>query len=381
MDKFDYASVHICHITSVHTRDDIRIFVKECTSLAQKGFKVSLIVADGGKSETVNKVEIIGVQIYRNRFLRILLAPLRILRACIRIKSAIFHMHDPELIPVGIMLKLLGKKVIFDAHEDFSKQILSKPYINKNLRKIVSFAGFLLEKIAMPHFDYIVSATNSISVKFAKYNKRSIALNNYPLVDDFQSDMEYNRKPLEIAYVGGISEIRGIRQIVQAMEFTRNTVILNLVGDFENECLHDEVKKYAGWKSVKEHGYLERKEVGSILNKSRAGIVTFLPVPNHVNSQPNKIFEYMSASIPVIASNFPLWKELVEDNKCGICVDPYNPQALATAIDWIIENEENAQKMGETGRMTVLGKCNWEKEKEKLFAVYEEIVNKNMVAR
>jgi glycosyltransferase involved in cell wall biosynthesis len=88
------------------------------------------------------------------------------------------------------------------------------------------------------------------------------------------------------------------------------------------------------------------------------------------------MFEYMSASLPLITSNFPFWKEIVEGNNCGICVNPLNPQEIADAIKYIINNPKEAEKMGKNGRDAVEKKYNWTIEEIKLFKVYESIVNK-----
>ena len=81
----------------------------------------------------------------------------------------------------------------------------------------------------------------------------------------------------------------------------------------------------------------------------------------------------MAAGLPVIASNFPLWKEIVEKNKCGICVNPLSPREIAAAINWMLQNPTDAAEMGRNGRKAVLEKYNWEAESKKLIKFYEEI--------
>jgi glycosyltransferase involved in cell wall biosynthesis len=105
-----------------------------------------------------------------------------------------------------------------------------------------------------------------------------------------------------------------------------------------------------------------------------AGIVTFLPVPNHINAQPNKLFEYMSSSLPVIASHYPLWKGIVEKYDCGICVDPENSKEIAEAINYILANPLNANRMGINGRKAIKEVFNWEQEEQKLAELYTDLV-------
>jgi glycosyltransferase involved in cell wall biosynthesis len=112
------------------------------------------------------------------------------------------------------------------------------------------------------------------------------------------------------------------------------------------------------------------------MGQSKAGVVTFLPAPNHIDSQPNKMFEYMSAGLPIITSNFPLWKEIVEGNSCGICVNPLESKEIAEAIEYIVSHPKGAEQMGQNGKRAVLEKYNWQVEEKKLFEVYEELINR-----
>ncbi|MBN4051292.1 glycosyltransferase, partial [bacterium AH-315-M05] len=129
-----------------------------------------------------------------------------------------------------------------------------------------------------------------------------------------------------------------------------------------------------GWENVNDLGVLDREKVIETMKRAIVGIVVFLPLPNHVHAQPNKLFEYMSSGLPVIASNFPLWKEIVEKNNCGICVDPLNPQEIAKAISFLMDNHQTAKKMGENGIKRVKEEYNWDIEGKKLIDVYEKLL-------
>ncbi len=366
--------VKVCHITTVHPLFDVRIFRKECKTLAKAGYEVCLI-AQHNKEEIVNGVHIMPLPKVKNRLKRIIKQPLRALRLALKIDASIYHLHDPELIPVGLILKCLGKKVIFDSHEDVPLQFLSKPYLNKYILKILSRLFAVFEKYSCRYFNGIVCATPSIREKFLKINPKSIDVNNYPLLEESKllNHNDKNNKMNEVCYIGGISTIRGIKEIVKALELLDN-IRLNLAGNFESSKLEEEVRSMKGWEKVNYYGFVGRDKVYEIMVRSKAGMVIFNPLPNHINSQPNKIFEYMSAKLPVIASNFPLWREIVEGNNCGICVDPLNPKEIAEAIKYILEHPEEAKKMGENGRKAVLEKYNWENESKKLLNLYKELL-------
>ncbi|WP_109441896.1 glycosyltransferase family 4 protein [Acinetobacter haemolyticus] len=364
----------ICHLTSAHPRFDIRIFRKQCSSLSKK-FTTFLVVADGIGNEVNNNINIIDIGKPSSRQDRIFNTPNKVLKAALDINADIYHLHDPELLFIALKLKNSGKKVIFDAHEDLPKQILAKPYLNLFLAKIISMFAKYYEEYICSKLDCIVTATPAIRDKFSKFCKKVIDINNYPLLGELTPlDKDWSKIQNEIAYVGGISKIRGIEQVVSSLSLLKTSTKLNLVGSFGEKITYENARRSEGWSRVNELGQLNRNEVKEVLQSSVAGLVTFLPVPNHIDAQPNKMFEYMSAGIPVIGSNYPLWKSIIEGNNCGICVNPESPKEIAAAIDKLVSNKELAQEMGKNGINAVNEKYNWSIEEAKLFKLYEELL-------
>lgn len=363
----------VAHVTSAHPRYDIRIFRKECCTLAAHGYDVSLIVADGKGNELVDGVNIVDAGYLRGRLNRIFRTTRMVLKEALLVQADIYHLHDPELIPVGLKLKKHGKIVIFDSHEDVPKQILSKPYLHPLPRWIISFAFSLFERFACRKLDGVLTATPYIRDKFLTINPNTLDINNFPMIGELDAKVVWGEKKPEVCYVGGIASIRGIREVVKAFESIQTPARLNLVGKFSEASVEADVKKSSGWSSVNQCGQLDRAEVRDILGRSLAGLVTFYPLPNHIDAQPNKMFEYMSSGIPVIASDFPLWREIIEGADCGICVDPLNPQAIAEAIDFLVNNPQRAEQMGQNGQKAVKERYNWDAEGRRLVKFYADL--------
>jgi glycosyltransferase involved in cell wall biosynthesis len=297
----------------------------------------------------------------------------RVLAAARALDADVYQLHDPELIPVGLRLKRLGKKVIFDAHEDVPAQLISKPYLGNVSGQLLSRSFGAYERYACRRFDGVIAATPIIRDKFLRINAATVDINNFPLLREFDAPAGWADKAPEVCYVGGISAIRGIRELVRACALLRSPARLVLAGAFTEPALEAEVTALPGWERVVPHGHLDRAGVRRVLSRAVAGLVTLHPTANHLQAQPVKMFEYMAAGIPVIASRFPLLREVVEGHSCGVCVDPGDPAAIAAAIDQFVLHPELARRMGENGRRAVLDRYNWMPEARKLVDFYAQL--------
>lgn len=362
----------VCHITTVHPLFDTRIFYKECKTLAEAGYNVTLIVQHD-KEETIEGINIIPLPRPQNRFQRMVSLVRYAFKLAVKQDADIYHFHDPELIPIGLRLKKLGKKVIYDVHEDVPRQILSKYYFLKIIRPTIAKLFELYENRASKHFDAIITATPFINERFIKLGCNAININNFPLLSEFMmDDTDWRKKERAVCYVGGLDEIRGLYQMIEAIG--KIDVKLILAGNFTTEEQKNKAMSLKGWQNVEYLGFVNREKVKEIFLRSMGGLVLFLPEPNHVNAQPNKMLEYMSEGLPVISSYFPLWRKIIEGNKCGICVNPLNPEEIAKAIEYLVNNPDEAREMGKNGKRVVLEKYNWDKEKEKLLDLYRNIL-------
>lgn len=371
--------VKIVHLTSVHSALDNRIYHKECLSLAEAGFVVTII---GPHAEDVvtNDVRIKGIPAESRRLARATRSAWRIYVEALRQDGDIYHFHDPELIPVGLLLRAHGKKVVYDIHEDLPRDILCKHYLPVWSRRSVSWIAERVETMTCGCFSALVPVTPSIADRFRSLHKRTVVVLNYPRTTEFiatNADAPWTSREPAVAYVGGVTIHRGVREMVIAMSLLPKTLSATLeiagnkVPDHDNP---EEITGHSGWQRVRHHGTLDRPGVVRLLGQVRAGLVVIHPTLAFLESMPIKMFEYMAAGIPVIASDFPLWHRVLDDIGCGILVDPLDPEAIATAIEYLLTHPAEAEEMGRRGRAAIREQYNWEIQEKKLFDLYADLL-------
>ncbi len=366
----------IVHMTSVHPYDDIRIFQKMCTSLANAGYDAHIVAPIDREEDiqSMTRVKVHRVPKPKSRWERFRRTRKQVMQEALNLKADIYHFHDPELLPIGLKIqKILKVPVIYDVHEDVRLQVLNKEWIKPWARKIVGkLFGRYEDNIAM-QLAGIVSATPSISQRFSGH-RNSIIVQNFALLNEFIRDETGNNSKRNICvYAGTISKERGVVQIIEAVSRAEPETKLLLAGNMASNELYHELKKMNEWKHVDYKGLVTRNDIAKYYSQALVGMIMFHPLPNHMNAQPNKLFEYMGAGLPVIVSDFPSWREIVSRLKCGILVDPLDTRSITQAVEYLLTHPEEAEEMGQRGKRAVEEQYNWSREEKKLFSFYESI--------
>ena len=368
----------ISHITSIHYRYDTRIYHKMCKSLSNNDkYKVYLCVYDGSGDEIKDNINILDLKKYNfNRKINVIYRLYVYLKHCINNYASIYHLHDPELIILGYCLKLCGRNVVFDSHEDVPLNILTKKYLPFYCKVPICMVYVLMQNVIFPKFNGLIAATPFIRSKLSKININTEVVNNFPIIKELNN---HNNKrcgnDISFCYVGVIDECRGINEMVAAMANIKNKECqLLLGGKFTDLSVRNNIVDEPGWKYVKELGWLERNEIRQIFKSSIAGFVLFHTYETHIDALPVKMFEYMCAGLPVIVSNFPLWERIINKNKCGIYVNPNNILQITNAMELMINDRNAANEMGINGQKAVIKDYNWKNEFEKMSKFYIKII-------
>lgn len=363
----------VCHMTSAHMPEGTRIFHKECMSLAAMGYEVYLI--EKGNTYEKNGVHIVGIgNIGKSRYERFTKATKLIYREAIRIDADLYHFHDPELMLCAMQLKKKGKKVIFDSHEDTAHAITGKKWIPRMLRPFVYKAYSFYQGMICRRIDAIVTVTPHLVDYFKKYNHEVVQIANYPNFTEKYIQPKFETK--QVVFAGGINKQWNHKVIMEAVKTIEGCRYL-LCGWGSDEYL-EELKADCCWKFVDFKGKIPFKEVAEELSNAFAGMALLEPSANTNGMQGTmgntKIFEEMMAGLPVICTNFVLWKEFIDKYDCGFCVNPKSVKDICAAIRYLYENPDRAREMGLNGRRAIKQEFNWQNEKNKLAALYERIL-------
>lgn len=358
--------ITVCHLSTAHKYDDIRILRKECTSLVKEGYNVHFVVP--APNEMVEDgVKIVPIQVTPTKLRRALILPLLALKKSLAIKADIYHFHDFELWPVALLLRLMGKKVIADVHEDIPAQLLQRPWVPMIIRKPLSTVAKWFEDLSARMMSAVVTVDSTLVNRFSKVNRDVTMLENFPLLQKLPVLSKYD-ETFKLVSLGGVLDERCADTIIAASKQLTD-VSITIGGGIS--------KQYSdlSWQTdrCRYLGHLSAQDALNENMQADAILVMFSDQPNHLEIKSNRLYESMYTGKPVIVSSMPNWKMFINNNDCGIVVNQTNPSSLVDAIKQLKNDKLLAKKLGKNGKQAVLSNYSWPSQEKKLFSLYERV--------
>jgi glycosyltransferase involved in cell wall biosynthesis len=371
-------------LTTVHYYKDARIFFKEIPVI--KNLVDELVYMAKIPSPTSYYEN--GIQFYplppmNNCFERFFKLQFFAYKNAIKIKPDILHFHDPELLFLALLIKLrIGTKIIFDIHENVSVSFQDNLWIPNFLKPLIKHAYSVIERSILKKFDALIIAENS----YRKiYGPKAQLVRNFPLLISKEMPVKNFESNLNFVYAGGIMERRGavlMLKVFLNLLKKREDLFFHIIGPIVPQTLEKEllkiIKENKIENKVKLYGRLPLEEVYSVLKKCHLGFSLMKPIGNYLESLSTKIFDYMLFGVVPIVSDFPIYKEYVQEPETGILVDYNDLPQIVAKVEEIIFKPELLKKMGLNGYKNVLKYWNWDIEKENLIKVYKDLILHNV---
>lgn len=378
-------SKRIVHFTSVHLWHDTRIYRRICRSLVGAGYEVHLVATTDGTPglELHEGVHVHLLPQAGSRWGRIVSTARAVTRRATELDAAIYHFHDPELIPAARKMAKGGRIVVYDVHEDLPKDVVNKEWLPRLLGQTLMRPLDWLETTSSSRFSAVVAAETAIAERFQGAVPHTITLNNYPSLQDFPRPSSGNRlSPPTLVHFGGLSQLRAIEPLVDALGMIPPEVEVRLLaaGRCESEAMMTRLQTKPGWRRVEYLGWLSHDELRQHLGESTLAMILLSDAPNHHRVRSNRFFESLACATPVVTANFPAWRQLVHELGCGVAVDSADPTAIRDAILHVLEHPDEARQMGRRGRSAIEERFNWESEFESLLQLYERLLERTTVA-
>lgn len=366
------------HISCLHPWNDTRILFREVQTLS-KDHEVEIHAIGDFQMREYKGIKIVGMK-KRPLWIR----PLQWLKLgwyAIKNNITVVHFHDPELLFIGLILRLFGKQVIYDVHEDVYEDILFKDWIPIHLRKMIANTYLYFQNLSDRYMSAIITTTPNIAKKFN--NDRLTIVRNFPPLDIFSKDKSYYfiremKNPVQLIYVGTLNRSRGVVNIIKALKHLPPDFEykMNVVGAFsEGKEFEKEVQELA--KPLSEniifYGRKEFPDVLRLMGQAHIGLVCTLPTVNDLAGIPLKLFEYMAAGLGVVISNFPSWKVYTEHYPAHEDVNPMNPIDISEGIIRLVNRWPVNPTLWEKARLNAMNNYNWQAESVKLTKLYNSL--------
>lgn len=370
--------IKVCHVTSAHNRYDGRIFLKQCTSLANNGYDVILVCCDNLPNEIKDGVHIISTnKKFNSVYDRFFNSKKVLKKKCLEINADIYEFHDPDLLSLALDIKKLGKKVIFDSHEDYPALFLERDWIPKLLKRILSNFYEMKEKRVFKKLDYIICVADYQIERINKINTNVSIITNYPIIKNIEIRKKRDDNVTKLCFAGGVRDYWNHDTIIKVINNIDN-VKYTLAGNYTNNYFKY-LSELPGFEKLCFLGKIDHNKVEDLYYNSDIGMALCSYRPNTGYKKGSmgitKIFEYMMYEIPVIFTDFEVFLTILEEGKFGIAVNPYSESEVKAAIEYLIKNPKEAIEMGKRGRQLIIDTYNWETQIPILLNIYKRVLN------
>jgi len=393
--------IKICFLADKHDLFDDRIYWKMAVPLKEKGYDVYyLLIRDKIKKGITKegvKYEILKVKTFsKNRYLNFILKNLNptnnykeLLKKATEINADIYHFHDLWINRIGKKLKNLNHEpvVFYDAREPYAEDYISFIKANKIFKigiRVFSRLADSWEKKKARNYDLVIANENIVRNNFRKKigKERSVTIFNFTNIYTNYRNLTLTEKKYDFIYCGGITESRGAIKILEATKIAKKTIPkikVIYVGRYTPDSLKLKLQKFINDNDLKNNielfPFVNYAEVSDFYNKSRVGLLTWLPVKALTIKMPIKIFEYMAFALPIIGSDFGHIKEYIDKDNCGIVVNPNNPEDISNAMITLLTDRSKYDLYSNNGRKVTLEKYKWDFEFKRLIGFYTKALN------
>ena len=288
------------------------------------------------------------------------------------------HFYVPEFIPFAFLFRLRGARLIYEVQENLFKKIHLK---TKNRGWLLERAFVALDRLAR-RYCFCIFTEHGYLTTYTNLKKPSMVVYNYaslPLLDPFRRQYLPRQQPPTFFYIGWLSMERAVDTLLAALARLQANQIDFQVHLFGRQTFSQEtLEANADYQRVRDqlrfYGYVDQQQALPLAGGAVAGLALLKPIGDYPESYTTKLFEYMALGLPVVTADFPLYKAVVERHRCGFCVDPYDADAVANALTYLIDHPNEARQMGERGRAAVVAEYNWHTEATKLLGFYKLVL-------